>query len=268
MIHPTAIVHPSAKLAPSVSIGAYAIVEADVKIGADTRVWPHAYISQHTTLGERCQVHPFAVIGHFPQDYKYDGTPSYTVIGNDVILREHVEVHRGTHPGSSTTIGDRVFLMSNAHVAHNCRVDADAILCSGVLLGGHVHIASRAFLGGGTGIHQFTRVGELAFTGGNSSINGDIPPFMRVDRECGIVGPNVVGLRRNGYSDAERQEVRDAFKILYHSRQSRSAAIEQLATRVKLRTGEQILAFVRALESRALMHSFRTSRRSDPEASD
>ena len=121
VIHPTAIVSPKAVLDPTVEVGPHAIIEEHVKIGAGTRVWANAYITGHTEIGRDNQIHMGAVIGHEPQDIKFDRKcRSYLRIGDRNIFREYCTVHRGTEPESATIIGNDCFLMAVSHVGHNC----------------------------------------------------------------------------------------------------------------------------------------------------
>jgi len=119
-IHPTAIVHPGAELEAGVELGPFAIVESGVHVGAGTRVMAYAYLCQGTRLGARCEVHMGAVVGHAPQDFAYRGQATGLTIGDGVIIRENVTLHRATgQPGAQTVIGDGCYLMAGSHVAHN-----------------------------------------------------------------------------------------------------------------------------------------------------
>ena len=62
-IHPTALVDKNAQLGEDVEIGPYASVGPDVKIGARTVVQQGAILRGHTTIGENCQIFPYACIG-------------------------------------------------------------------------------------------------------------------------------------------------------------------------------------------------------------
>ena len=104
-IHPTAVVDPTAKLAEDVVIGPHCVVEHDVEIGAGTRLLANAFIGCYTTMGENNVVYPFASIGSDPEDYGFDGSVSYTKIGNNNRFREGVTVNRATHEGASSIRG-------------------------------------------------------------------------------------------------------------------------------------------------------------------
>ncbi len=250
-IHATAIVDKQAEVDPSADIGAYAIIETGVRIGAETKVYPHAYVSQGTTLGRRCQIHPFAVVGHHPQDLAWDGTPSYTEIGDETIIREGASVHRGTMPESTTLVGQRVYLMAASHVGHNCAIGDEVVLVNGALLSGHVQVGERAILAGGTAAHQFVRIGELAMISG-VRVPDDVPPFMLVG-PGGVVGTNVVGLRRAGFSSEDRMEIHQAYKTLYRSKLLFREAIDWVAETVRTEPGRRLVEFLRCKSRRGFM---------------
>jgi len=213
MIHPTAIIHPSAKLGANVRINAYAVIDADVELGADCVVGPHAYLTGVTKIGAGNKFHAGCVIGDAPQDLKYQGEPTRVEIGNNNVFREHVTVHRSNKLTEATVIGSHNLFMASAHVAHNCIIGSHAILANGVLLGGHATVQDRAFISGNCLVHQFTRVGTLAIMQGGSGISKDLPPFTIARGDNQICGLNIVGLRRAGFSAAERLEL----KKLYHA---------------------------------------------------
>ena len=230
MIHPTAIVEPGAQLGAAVQIGPFAYVAATVRLGDGCALAPHAVVLGHTTLGARCKVHSGAVIGDLPQDLSFGGEPSYVVVGDDCSFREGVTVHRGTKPGTTTRIGNHVFMMSCSHAAHNCEVGDRVVMANGVLLAGYVTVGERAFLGGGSAVHQFCHVGRLAMVAAASILTKDLPPFCmsRGIENSQVAGLNVVGLRRNGFDAAQRAQIKQAFNLLYRSGLNVSQAKERL----------------------------------------
>jgi UDP-N-acetylglucosamine acyltransferase len=232
-IHPTAIVHPDATIHPTATVGPYTVIGAAVTIGADTHIGPHVTIDGHTTIGERNHIFPGAAIGTEPQDRKYQGAPSQTIIGNDNKIREYVTINRATAEGEVTQIGDGNLLMACSHVAHNCTIEDNVVIANGVALAGHVTIESRATIGGVLGVHQFVRIGRLAMVGGMSRIDRDVPPFMLVEGSPGRVRTlNRVGLQRAGYDELDggltTQTLNKAFRILYRSDETLDRALAEL----------------------------------------
>tara|TARA_E500000331_G_C16669330_1_gene460463 strand:- start:55 stop:510 length:456 start_codon:yes stop_codon:yes gene_type:complete len=102
--------------------------------------------------------------------------------------------------------------MGYSHAAHDCQLGDRTILANGALLGGHVSLGSDVFVGGGAGLHQFTRVGEGAMIGGLAEISADVPPQVTVsgrNRACGL---NLVGLKRREATQEERNELKEYYR--------------------------------------------------------
>lgn len=181
VIHPTAIIEPGAQL------------------GAGCRIHAYAIVTQHAVLGDGVVVHPFAVVGGEPHYLKFDpATPSRAVVGAGAVIREHATIHRSIYAGKETVVGARCFLMVNAHVGHDCVLEDDVVLANNVMLGGHAFIGRHTFLGGGSGVHQFGRVGEGAMVAGLARITRDIAPYLLISERNEVSGFNVVGLKRRG----------------------------------------------------------------------
>ena len=245
-IHPTAIVDPDAELDPSVEVGPYVVIDGPVRVGPRTRILAGAYLTGRTTIGADNVVHPGAVLGHEPQDLAYRGAESGLTIGDGNVFREHSEIHRGTQEGTSTEIGDRNYLMSQAHVAHNCRVGNEVILATGATLGGHVVVEDQAFVSGNCVVHQHCRVGRLAIMRGLSRASRDVPPFSICDETHVVRGLNRVGLRRAGFDRERLRALATAFRILFRVRTNLAAAIARVEAEVRSPDIDDLLAFIRA----------------------
>lgn len=232
VIHPTAVVHPATRLGEGVAIGPYAVIEDGVELGDHTVVRSHAVVRAGSVLGAGCVIDSHAVIGGLPQDLHFDPrTPSGVRLGAGVVAREGVTVHRATTEGAFTEVGEGVFLMAQAHIAHDCVVGAHAILANNVMLGGFVQVGEHAFLGGGAAIHQHVRVGESAMVGGGARGSLSVPPFTMMAERDELVGLNLVGLKRRGFSRELIRALKLAFAQLYRERGNiRARAAELLDT--------------------------------------
>jgi len=238
-IHPTAIVHPKAQLDASVEVGPHAIIEEHVKIGPGTRIWANAYLTGHTEIGRDNQIHMGAVIGHEPQDLKFDrSVRSYLKIGDRNVFREYCTVHRGTEPESATIIGDDCYLMGLSHVGHNCVIGNHVIICNCALVAGHVHVGDRAFLSGGVVIHQFTHIGRLAMFSGNARVSMDVPPFTLAAERNEIHALNLVGLRRAKITREAIVELKQLFQLFYLSGLNGTQALKEASQDGAFKTAE------------------------------
>jgi len=195
-----------------------AIIEEGVELGCDCTIHAHAVLRRGTVLGDGVKVHEFAVLGGDPQYLKFDpATRSGVRIGAGTVIREHVTINRSIHSGEATTVGARCFLMANVHLGHDCAVADDVVLANNVMLAGHVSVGSFTFVGGGAGIHQFCRVGESVMVSGLSRIALDLPPFVMVAERNEVIGLNLVGLKRRGFSREALRELKAAFRAVYFS---------------------------------------------------
>ena len=227
-IHPTAVIAPGAVLAPGVEVGAFSVIGEAAVIGSMTVIQSHVVIEGSVQIGRGNIIGHGSVIGSPPQDLAFKPeTKSSVVIGDDNVIREHCTIHRGTSEGSATAIGNGNFLMVGVHIGHNCRIGDGVILANNCLLGGYVRIDDRAFIGGGTTFHQYVHVGRLVMAQGMSGFGKDVPPFLMAGRRNVVFGVNVLGLRRAGFSTAERDEIKRAFTLLYRSGLNVRQAVEQ-----------------------------------------
>jgi UDP-N-acetylglucosamine acyltransferase len=246
-IHPTAIISPKAQLADDVTIEAFSIIGPEVIIGSQTVVGPHIVIDGRTTIGRNNRIYPFVSIGLCPQDVTYAGEDTQVIIGNDNIIRENVTIHRGSPRGAGTTrIGDRCFLMAYAHVAHDCQIANGVIMANAATLGGHVEVGENAVIGGMVAIHQFVRIGEYSCMGGFAATGKDIPPYMLASRAPATLhGPNLIGLKRNGFSAEAIQAIKKFYRIFFRSGLTVQEAIEKTRLEVELLPEvERLIEFV------------------------
>jgi UDP-N-acetylglucosamine acyltransferase len=134
--------------------------------------------------------------------------------------------------------------MATAHIAHNCVVGSHVIMANSVLLGGHVTVQDRAVISGGCLVHQFCRVGTLAMMQGGSAISKDLPPFTMARGVNSICGLNTIGLRRSGYSPAERLELKQLHHLLFRSGKIFSEALAGARARFSSPGARIMLEFV------------------------
>ena len=61
------LIASSAQLGADVTVGPYCIIGDNVVIGDNVRLHSHVVIDGHTTIGDGCEIFPFAVLGARPQ---------------------------------------------------------------------------------------------------------------------------------------------------------------------------------------------------------
>jgi UDP-N-acetylglucosamine acyltransferase len=228
-VHPSAVIHPSAELGEGVEVGPYVVIEERERIGEGSRLLAHAFVGRNTVLGKENVLHVGAVLGHAPQDLSTTGDEDARLVAGDRnTFREYTTLHRGSRDGTETSLGDDNFIMSTAHVAHDCKLGSRVIMASGALLAGHVTIEDRAFISGNAAIHQFCRIGTMAMVSGLSRVSKDVHPYLLLKGDSLIYGVNSVGLQRAGLSEQQRNAVRRAYKILYRKGLRLDAALRRI----------------------------------------
>ena len=235
MIHPTAIIDKSAKIDEDVTIGPYSIIGAEVEIGSGTIIGPHVVVNGPTTIGKNNQLFQFASIGEVPQDKKYAGEPTRLEIGDDNVIREYCTISRGTIQDKGVTrLGNHNWIMAYVHIAHDCEIGNHTIFANSATLAGHVTIEDYVILGGFTLIHQFCRIGAHCFTGMNSVVSQDVPPFLMIAGHMAKpYGINTEGLKRRDFSSEALSGLKKAYKIIYRSGNSLETAVTELAELAK-----------------------------------
>lgn len=233
IIHPSSIVSPNAKIADDVEIGPFCIVEDDVVIDEGTKLLSHVIVYNGARIGKNNKIFPGAVISAVPQDLKFKNEFTEVIIGDNNTIRESVTISRATLATKRTVIGSNCLLMAYVHVAHDCIVGDNCILANGVELAGHVHLEDYVIIGGLTGVHQFTSVGQHAMVGACSKIVKDIPPYSLFSgNPIKYEGLNIIGLRRRGFSDETILTLKKAFTILYSPSYNVSQAVNKIKSEI------------------------------------
>lgn len=228
MIHPKAVIEKGVVLGDDVSIGPYVYLERGVHLGKGVKVSAFAHLRANTYVGDNTFIGSGSVIGEVPQILDAKGAKGKVYIGKDNVIREYVTINCSSSPDKATSLGDGNFLMACSHIAHDCKLANNVVICNGTLIAGHIEIDDKAFISGNVVVHQFVRIGRLAMVGGLSRVNQDILPFMMVVGDSRVWGLNLVGLKRGNFSKEEINQIRKAYKILYRKDIPLKSALEEL----------------------------------------
>ncbi|MFB9133421.1 acyl-ACP--UDP-N-acetylglucosamine O-acyltransferase [Vibrio olivae] len=234
-IHPAAVVEDGAKIGANVTVGPFTYITSNVEIGEGTEVMSHVVIKGHTTIGKDNRIFPHAVIGEENQDKKYGGEDTTVVIGDRNVIREAVQIHRGTiQDRGETVVGDDNLLCVNAHIAHDVIVGNHTHIGNNSILGGHVTVDDYAGVMALSAIHPFCTVGAYAYIGGCSAVVQDVLPYVLAQgNHAAPFGLNKVGLQRNGFEKAELRALMKAYKEIYRSGKTLPEAIPALQEMAK-----------------------------------
>jgi UDP-N-acetylglucosamine acyltransferase len=212
-------------------VGPFCTIGPEVVLGENCTLISHVVLDGRTRIGARNVFHPFCSIGVAPQDLKYGGEPTETILGDDNTIRESVTISRGTVGGGGVTrLGSNCLLMTCAHIGHDSQIGNHCILANAATLAGHVVIEDYVTLGAFCPVHQHCRVGQYAFVGGGTIVTQDVLPFSLTSarRENKAFGINKIGLVRRGFSPERLQLLQKAFRLLLTAKLNTSQAVEKI----------------------------------------
>ncbi|MGV6815592.1 MAG: UDP-3-O-(3-hydroxymyristoyl)glucosamine N-acyltransferase [Phycisphaerales bacterium] len=178
-VDPTASIDPSAQIGPGCVIGAGALVSkavvmmanvylgSNAQVGEDSFIHPGVVIGDRCTVGDRALIFANSVIGAdgfgfltATENRQVTKVPQIgTVeIGDDVEIGACSTIDRAKF--GVTRIGNRTKLDNQVHVAHNCIVGDDVLLCGRTTLGGSSSIGDRTMVGGAVVLNDQACVGK------------------------------------------------------------------------------------------------------------
>ena len=212
IIHSSAIVNSKAKIGNGVFIGPFCCIGPDVVLGDRVHLVSHINLDGIILIGEDSIIYPFASLGQAPQDLKFSGERSKTIIGKRCKIREYVTIQAGTRDDRmKTIIGNNCLLMVGVHIAHDCVVGNNVVMANNVTLAGHVKIGDNTILGGLVAVHQFVQIGSYAMIGGTAAIGNNVIPYGFVKgNHSTLDGLNIIGMKRHGL---KRNEILQLLKV-------------------------------------------------------
>lgn len=247
MIHPLTYIHPEAKIGANVTIEPFTTIHKNVEIGEGTWIGSNVTIMEGARIGKNCKIFPSAVISGIPQDLKYKGEDTLTIIGDNCTIRECVTINRGTIDRKKTEIGSNCLIMAYSHIAHDCVVGNYCIFANNTTLAGHITIGDNVVLGGLTAVQQFVRIGSHSFVTGGSLVRKDVPPYIKAAREpISYAGVNSVGLKRRGYDTQKINHILDIYRILFVRGYNVSKALDIIEAEIPVSDErDEIVNFIR-----------------------
>jgi UDP-3-O-[3-hydroxymyristoyl] glucosamine N-acyltransferase len=146
-------------------VGAQSFVGAGAVLGSDTRLLQRVCVSAGTRIGQRCLVHPGAVIGADGFGNARDGVRwvkvpqlGRVVIGDDVEIGANTTIDRGAL--GDTEIAAGVRLDNQIQIGHNVRIGAHTAIAACTGIAGSTRIGARCMIGGGAGIGGQLTIGD------------------------------------------------------------------------------------------------------------
>ena len=205
MISPLAYVDPAAKLGENVTVHPFAYIDANVEIGDNCEIMPYASIMKGTRMGNDCKVYQGAIVSADPQDFRWKGGETYCYIGNEVVIRENVIINRGIYDHSGTRIGDKCFIMAEAHIGHDTHVVGRNVLGNGATVAGDAVIGEGSIISSNAIVNEKVNMGRYALLKGGTRVSSNVPPFVIIAHNpASYYGVNAVSCARAAISPKRR----------------------------------------------------------------
>ena len=254
-IHPSAVIEEGARIGEGCQIGPFCHIGPEVVLGARVTLKSHVVITGDCEIGDDTEVFSFAVLGEIPQDLKFQGEKSRTVIGKRNRIREHVTVNAGTEGGGGVTkIGDDGLFMAGCHIAHDAIVGDRVIVVNSAAVAGHCVLEDDVIIGGLSGIHQWVRIGRGAIIGAVTMVTNDVIPYGLVQApRGGLDGLNLVGLKRRGVTRSDITALRAAFQMLAQGEGTFQERARRLGDETESTYVEEIVAFITGQTDRSFL---------------
>ena len=219
MISDKAYIDPKAKIGNNVTVMPFAYIEGDVEIGDDCVIYPFTSIMNGTRMGKNNKVHQGSVISAIPQDFKYQGGNTLTIIGNNNIIRENVTIARssGLDGLTATRIADNNFFMEGVHICHDVQVGYDNVIGYGCKIAGKVVIEDDVILSTNVVVNAFARIGRDAMVGANAFVTKDVPPYIiAINNPIEYAGANAHTMERLGKDEKVIAHIANAYRLVFN----------------------------------------------------
>lgn len=215
-ISPLAFVHPEARMGDNNVIGPFCYIDRNTVMGNNNVLQNGVTLHIGARIGNGNEFFPGASISTKPQDLKYKGEETLCEIGDNNSIRENVTISRGTASKGTTVVGNNNLIMENAHVAHDCVLGSNIIIGNSTKFAGEVVVDDKAIISAVVLCHQFCKIGGYVMIQGGSRFSQDIPPYIIAGKEpIRYAGINLIGLRRQGFSNELIDHIHEAYRLLY-----------------------------------------------------
>jgi UDP-3-O-[3-hydroxymyristoyl] glucosamine N-acyltransferase len=234
-VHPSAVIASAARIDASASVAAQAVIEADcvigpgchvgpgcfllgdVVLGAGTKLVARVTLGRGVRMGERCIVHPGAVIGadgfgHAPDVDGYVKVPQLGAvwIGDDVEIGANSTIDRGAI--DDTVIGSGVKIDNLVQIGHNVRIGEHTVIAGCVGISGSTTIGRRCMIGGMVGMAGHLEVcDDVVLTGRTSVLSSITEPGVY---SGGMDADGAARFRRNSVRFRQLDQLAQRIKAL------------------------------------------------------
>lgn len=181
IVSPIATVSKSARIGKNCLIGNFTKIGDKCIIGDNTVVGDRVIIEQNTRIGKNCIIQPGTVIG--ADGFAYERLEDTlelqrfphiggVIIGDNVEICSNCSIARGSL--SNTIIGEGTKLDALVHIAHNVEIGRHCALTAGTIIGGSTRIGDMCWTGLNSTIKHKVKIGNKVIIGSGASVINNI----------------------------------------------------------------------------------------------
>jgi len=152
-------IHSSVKIGLNTIIYDNVIIKKNVKIGNNVIIYPGTKIEENTIVHDGCVIgtNGFAPTQNLKKQLSTMLTSvGGTLIGKNVVIGPLTNIDKGTI--YNTNISNNVYIDSMVMIGHNCKVEKNTVITTGVVLCGSSKIMSNCWIGANSTIKEHVTV--------------------------------------------------------------------------------------------------------------
>ncbi|MEL0583936.1 MAG: UDP-3-O-(3-hydroxymyristoyl)glucosamine N-acyltransferase [Candidatus Thiodiazotropha sp. (ex. Lucinoma kazani)] len=164
-VGPCSVIGNGVKIESGVYLGPSCVVEDNCYIGSDTRLVARVTLCHETRIGQRCIIHPGAVLGADGFGLANDQGHWIKVpqigrvrVGDDVEIGANTTIDRGAL--EDTILHNGVKLDNLIQIAHNVEIGEHTAMAGCSAVAGSTKIGSHCTVGGQTGLVGHLTIGD------------------------------------------------------------------------------------------------------------
>jgi UDP-3-O-[3-hydroxymyristoyl] glucosamine N-acyltransferase len=180
-ISPRAAISANAKIGKNCYVGDYAVIGDNCVVGDNTVIYDRVSLVQNCFIGRNCVIQSGASIGSDGFAYERHDTGELEKfphrgsvrIGDNVEISANCSVARGSL--SDTVIGDGSKLDALVHIAHNVVIGKNCELTAGTIIGGSTTVGDMCWTGLNSTLKDQIRLGNNVVVASGASVIHDVP---------------------------------------------------------------------------------------------
>ncbi len=179
-IHPTAVIGANVELGSDVVIGPHCVIGDSCKIGSGSTLMPNVTLYPNVIIGKNCSIHSGTVIGSDGFGYALDPKAGWVkmlhlggvVIGDNVEIGSNTSIDRGML--DNTVIGNQVIIDNLVQIGHNVIIGDRTAIAGCVGIAGSAVIGKNCLIGGASSINGHIVIGDNIIITGTSAVNSSL----------------------------------------------------------------------------------------------